>query len=126
MLATLSYFQRELRDQAILLVGFSGGLSRFEITGLDSTRDDFDAEGADGVGAGWVEIVPGNLLLILRGTTGRLEVEIGRRSAPATCPVFQNMNPELRAHRDFRLPPASQDDHCGDDCVVATALIAVP
>ncbi|MFT3687920.1 tyrosine-type recombinase/integrase [Paenirhodobacter sp.] len=72
---------RGLRDRAMLLIGFAGGLRRSEITGLDMGRD----QSADG--RGWVEVLPGGLLVTLRGKTGWREVEIGRGSAPATCPV---------------------------------------
>ncbi len=94
MLATLPRDLRGLRDRAMLLLGFGGRLRRSEITGLDRTRDDLDAGGADGAGAGWVEIFPEGLLLTLRGKTGWRAVEIGRGSAPATCPVFLDTDPE--------------------------------
>lgn len=72
---------RGLRDRAMLLVGFAGGLRRSEITGLDAGRDQ------TGDGRGWVEVLDGGLLVTLRGKTGWREVEIGRGSTPATCPV---------------------------------------
>lgn len=72
---------RGLRDRAMLLIGFAGGLRRSELTGLDCGRD----QTADG--RGWVEVLPGGLLVTLRGKTGWREVEIGRGSSPATCPV---------------------------------------
>lgn len=72
---------RGLRDRAMLLIGFAGGLRRSEITGLDVGR------GQTEDGRGWIEVLPGGLLLTLRGKTGWREVEIGRGSSPATCPV---------------------------------------
>jgi integrase len=72
---------RGLRDRAMLLVGFAGGLRRSEITGLDMGRDQTED------GRGWVEVLEGGLLVRLRGKTGWREVEIGRGSSPATCPV---------------------------------------
>ena len=72
---------RNLRDRAILLIGFAGGLRRSEIVGLDC-RDEDSLEGA-----GWPEFLEGGLLLTLRGKTGWREVEIGRGSSEATCPV---------------------------------------
>ena len=72
---------RGLRDRAMLLIGFTGGLRRSELTGLDGGRD----QTADG--RGWVEVLPGGLLITLRGKTGWREVEIGRGSTAATCPV---------------------------------------
>ena len=82
MIATLDLGDlRGLRDRAILLLGFAGGLHRSEITGLDvgpeSTQD----------GAGWIERFDEGILLTLRGKTGWREVEISRGSADATCPV---------------------------------------
>jgi integrase len=83
MLATLGHDLRGLRDRAILLLGFAGGLRRSEIVSLDVTRDD------DSDGAGWIEIVPGKgVLVTLRGKGSRWrEVEIGRGSSDHTCPV---------------------------------------
>ena len=83
MLATLGHDLRGLRDRAILLLGFAGGLRRSEIVGLDVMRDD------DSDGAGWIEILPGKgVLVTLRGKGDRWrEVEVGRGSSDHTCPV---------------------------------------
>lgn len=61
------------------LVGFAGGLRCSEIVdlGRDQTQD----------GRGWVEILDKGLVVTLRGKTGWREVEIGRGSSDATCPV---------------------------------------
>lgn len=72
---------RGLRDRAMLLIGFAGGLRRSEITGLDLGRDQTED------GRGWIEILDKGLLITLRGKTGWREVEIGRGSSDATCPV---------------------------------------
>jgi integrase len=81
MIATLDLGDlRGLRDRAILLVGFAGGLRRSEIVGLDCRPE-------DGLTGGWVEFFDDGLLLTLRGKTGWREVEIGRGSSDATCPV---------------------------------------
>ncbi len=72
---------RGLRDRAMLLIGFAGGLRRSEITGLDLGRDQTED------GRGWIEFFDKGLLLTLRGKTGWREVEIGRGSSDATCPV---------------------------------------
>ncbi|MFE3838434.1 tyrosine-type recombinase/integrase [Pseudogemmobacter sonorensis] len=72
---------RGLRDRAMLLLGFAGGLRRSEITGLDLGHDQTED------GRGWIEILDAGLLIRLRGKTGWREVEVGRGSAPATCPV---------------------------------------
>jgi len=72
---------RGLRDRAMLLIGFAGGLRRSEITGLDLGRDQTED------GRGWIEILDKGLLVTLRGKTGWREVEIGRGSSDATCPV---------------------------------------
>jgi len=80
MIATLDLGDlRGLRDRAILLVGFAGGLRRSEIVGLACHAD-------DGLG-GWFEKRDEGILLTLRGKTGWREVEIGRGSSEATCPV---------------------------------------
>ena len=71
---------RGLRDRAILLIGFAGGLRRSEIVGLDCRAE-------DGLSGGWIEFFDDGLLLTLRGKTGWREVEIGRGSSEATCPV---------------------------------------
>ncbi|RWA78921.1 MAG: site-specific integrase [Mesorhizobium sp.] len=72
---------RGLRDRAMLLLGFAGGLRRSEIVGLDVARDQTED------GRGWIEILEKGLLVTLRGKTGWREVEIGRGSSDATCPV---------------------------------------
>jgi integrase len=72
---------RGLRDRAILLLGFAGGLRRSELVGLDLARDQSED------GRGWVEILDLGLLVTLRGKTGWREIEIGRGSSDATCPV---------------------------------------
>lgn len=72
---------RGMRDRAMLLVGFAGGVRRSEITGLDLGRDQSED------GRGWVEIFDKGALLTLRGKTGWREVEIGRGSSDATCRV---------------------------------------
>jgi len=82
MIATLDLGDlRGLRDRAILLVGFAGGLRRSEIVGLDcgaqQTQD----------GTGWTEILDKGILVTLRGKTGWREVEIGRGSSELSCPI---------------------------------------
>ncbi len=72
---------RGLRDRAMLLIGFAGGLRRSEIVGLDLKSDQTED------GRGWIEIFDKGMLVILRGKTGWREVEVGRGSADATCPV---------------------------------------
>ena len=81
MLATLPHDLRGLRDRAILLIGFAGGLRRSEIVSLDHGKDDTPDSG------GWVEILEDGVLLTLRGKTGWREVEIARSSSDQTCPV---------------------------------------
>jgi len=72
---------RGLRDRAMLLIGFAGGLRRSEIVGLDCGRDQTED------GRGWIEILDKGMIVTLRGKTGWREVEIGRGSSDATCPV---------------------------------------
>lgn len=88
MLATLEMDLRGIRDRAILAIGFSGGLRRSEIVGLDCGPDQSED------GTGWIEIFPpagpdneGGALLQIAGKTGWREVEIGRGARPETCPV---------------------------------------
>ena len=84
MLATLGHDLRGLRDRAILLLGYAGGLRRSEIVALDWGRDESD-DLPDG--AGWVETLEGGLVLSLRGKSGWREVEIGRGEQDRSCPV---------------------------------------
>ncbi|MCX8995508.1 site-specific integrase [Rhizobiaceae bacterium BDR2-2] len=72
---------RGLRDRAMLLLGFAGGLRRSEIVGLDCSRGETED------GRGWIEIFDKGMLITLRGKTGWREVEVGRGSSDATCPV---------------------------------------
>jgi integrase len=81
MIATLPHDLRGLRDRAILLVGFAGGLRRSELVALDHGKDDTPDSG------GWVQVLEGGALLTLRGKTGWREVEIARGSSEQTCPV---------------------------------------
>jgi integrase len=82
MIATLPHDLRGLRDRAILLIGFAGGLRRSEIVSLDRHKDDTLDSG------GWIDILDGGALITLRGKTGWREVEIGRGSSEQTCPVY--------------------------------------
>ncbi|NKX40297.1 tyrosine-type recombinase/integrase [Rhodobacteraceae bacterium R_SAG2] len=81
MVDTLPFDLRGLRDRAILLLGYAGGLRRSEIIGLDVHKDDTPDSG------GWIEIVNKGALLTLNAKTGWREVEIGRGSKDRTCPV---------------------------------------
>ena len=81
MLATLPHDLRGLRDRAMLLIGFAGGLRRSEIVSLDHGKDDTPDSG------GWVQMLEGGALITLRGKTGWREVEIGCGSSDQTCPV---------------------------------------
>lgn len=81
MTATLPFDLRGLRDRAILLLGYAGGLRRSEIVSLDVGKDDTPDSG------GWVEIMDGGALLSLDAKTGWRTVEVGRGSSEQTCPV---------------------------------------
>jgi integrase len=81
MAATLPYDLRGLRDRAILLLGYAGGLRRSEIISLDVHKGDTPDSG------GWIEIFEKGALLTLNAKTGWREVEIGRGSSDQTCPV---------------------------------------
>ena len=81
MVATLPFDLRGLRDRAVLLLGYAGGLRRSEIVSLDVHKDDTPDSG------GWIEILEGGALLTLHAKTGWRKVEIGRGSTDQTCPV---------------------------------------
>jgi integrase len=81
MVVTLPYDLRGLRDRAILLLGYAGGLRRSEIVSLDVGKDDTPDSG------GWIEILEDGVILTLNAKTGWREVEIGRGSSDQTCPV---------------------------------------
>lgn len=72
---------RGLRDRAMLLLGFAGGLRRSEVVGLDCGRDHTED------GRGWIEVVEKGMIVTLRGKTGWHEIEVGRGSSDITCPV---------------------------------------
>lgn len=73
---------RDLRDRAMLFLGFAGGVRRSEIVRLDVARDQTDD------GRGWIEFFPDKgVSVAFRGKTGWREVEIGRGPSGATCPV---------------------------------------
>lgn len=81
MLGTLGHDLRGLRDRAILLIGFAGGLRRSEITGLDLRPGDSDD------GTGWIEFQAKSALVRLDGRSGLQTVEIGRGASERSCPV---------------------------------------
>ena len=81
MIATLGFDLRGLRDRAILLLGFAGGLRRSEIVSLDVGKDDTPDSG------GWIEILEDGAVLTLNAKSGWREVEIGRGASDQTCPV---------------------------------------
>ncbi len=81
MVAALPFDLRGLRDRAILLVGYAGGLRRSEIVSLDVGKDDTPDSG------GWIEILEDGAVLLLNAKTGWREVEIGHGSSDQTCPI---------------------------------------
>ncbi|MEY8828324.1 tyrosine-type recombinase/integrase [Sedimentitalea sp. XS_ASV28] len=81
MVATLPFDLRGLRDRAILLLGYAGGLRRSEIVSLDFAKDDTPDS------KGWVELFADGALLTLNAKTGWREVEVARGSSDRTCPV---------------------------------------
>lgn len=81
MVPTLPYDLRGLRNRAILLLGYAGGLRRSEIVSLDVHKGDTPGS------SGWIEIFDKGALLTLNAKTGWREVEIGRGSSHQTCPV---------------------------------------
>ena len=81
MVSQLSFGLRDIRDRAILLIGYAGGLRRSEIVNLDVNRDDTED------GKGWVEIEDGGAIIIQKTKTGWKEAEIARGSSDQTCPI---------------------------------------
>ncbi|MBD0415400.1 site-specific integrase [Oryzicola mucosus] len=81
MLETLGHDLRGLRDRAVLLIGFAGGLRRAEIVGLDCGADQSED------GSGWIDIRDAGLVVSLRSKTGWRTVEIGRGASDRSCPV---------------------------------------
>jgi integrase len=81
MIETLGRDLKGLRDRAILLMGFAGGLRRSEIVGLDCGAD----QTADGTG--WIEILDQGIVIRTKVKVGWREIEIGRGSSDASCPV---------------------------------------
>ena len=81
MVATLPFDLRGLRDRAILLLGYAGGLRRSEIVSIDVHKDDTPDS------RGWIDIMEQGALLTLNAKTGWREVEIGRGSKHQSCPV---------------------------------------
>ena len=85
---------RNIRDRAILLLGFAGGLRRSEVAGLVMSPED-SLEGS-----GWPEFFDDGVLLTLRGKTGWREVEIGRGSSGPHLPGRRARDvAEIRADR---------------------------
>lgn len=81
MVGTLSYSLRDLRDRAILLMGYAGGFRRSEIVALDVNRDDTMD------GKGWVEIEKEGAIVSQLTKTGWKEAAIGRGSSDQSCPI---------------------------------------
>lgn len=81
MLDTLSRDLRGLRDRAILLIGFAGGLRRSEIVSIDLGTD--VPSGSDG----WITLREDGVAISLRSKAGWREVEIARGPSDHICPV---------------------------------------
>ena len=82
MVATLPFDLRGLRDRAILLMGYNGGLGRSDLIGLDLHQN--DTEG----GTGWIELHSEGILLTIKSKTGWRKVQIACGNTDLTCPVY--------------------------------------
>jgi len=77
---------KAVRNRAILLIGFAGGLRRSEIVGLDLGPQ--QSPPGDIGHKGWVQVFEEGLLLTIRNKGERVrEIEIGKGSSPVFCPV---------------------------------------
>ena len=81
MISLLPFDLRGMRDKTILLIGYAGGLRRSEIVGLDMAEDQTEDSG------GWIDVFEEGAVLNIKSKTGWREVEIGRGSSDATCPL---------------------------------------
>lgn len=81
MISTLPFDLRGMRDKAILLIGYAGGLRRSEIVGLDVGKDETEDS------SGWIDILEEGAIIWIKGKTGWRDVEIGRGSTNSTCPI---------------------------------------
>lgn len=101
---------RGLRDRAMLLIGFAGGLRRSEIVGLDLKADQTED------GRGWIEILDKGMLITLRGKTGwrsRGRPRFGR------CDLPGRRNRDLDQVRQAgSWPPVSPGDGARKSCQV--------
>ena len=81
MISILPFDLRGMRDKAMLLIGYAGGLRRSEIVGLDIDKDQTEDSG------GWIEILEDGAVIWIKGKTGWRDVEIGRGTTDSTCPL---------------------------------------
>jgi integrase len=82
MVATLPHDLGGLRDRAILLLAFAGGLRRSEVVGLDFGPD--QTEDA----TGWVEFHLQGVLVRTKVKAGWRDVPSGPGSRDTSCPVY--------------------------------------
>lgn len=77
---------KAIRNRAILLIGFAGGLRRSEVVGLDLGPN--QSPPGDLGHKGWVQVFEEGLLLTIRSKGEQVrEIEIGTGSSPVYCPV---------------------------------------
>ena len=69
MIATLPFDLRGLRDRAILLIGYAGGLRRSEIVSLDVVKDDTPGNGD------WIDIQDGGAVFVRTSCDGERALE---------------------------------------------------
>ena len=104
---------RSLRDRAMLLIGFAGGLRRSEIVGLDLKSDQTQD------GRGWIEILDKGMLL---PCAVKPDGERSRSAAALpTQPARSQQSRPGSSSPNWCMPPFSPGDRTWQSCRVGAA-----